>query len=59
MKYMESIFSETWISHDWDQFVINKALQTLVPEHLNEVKTERLLKIKKARDEINARLNLK
>ena len=56
MKYMESIFSETWISHDWDQFVINKALQTLVPEHLNEVKTERLLKIKKARDEINARL---
>ena len=53
---IESIFKEEWIAEDWDQFVTNQALQKLVPEHLKEVKTERLLKIEKARNEIKARL---
>ena len=56
LSYVESIFKEQWILEDWDQFIINQALQSLVPDHLNEVKTERLLKIEKARNEIKARL---
>ena len=32
------------------------SIKKLVPEHLEEIKTERLLKIEKARNEIKARL---
>ena len=56
MPFIESIFKEDWIAEDWEQFVTDQALQKLVPDHLEEVKTERLLKIEKARNEINARL---
>ena len=56
MSFIESIFKEDWIGEDWEQFVTNQALEKLVPAHLKEVKSERLLKIDKARNEINARL---
>ena len=58
MPFIESIFKEDWIAEDWEQFVTDQALQKLVPDHLEEVKTERLLKIEKARNEINARLQI-
>ena len=56
INYCDSILKEDWISQDWDQFVINKAMEKLVPDHLNEVKKERFLKIQKARNEIQARM---
>ena len=56
LTFIESIFKEDWIAEDWEQFITNQALQNLVPEHLKEIKNERLLKIEKARNEIKARL---
>ena len=56
IPFIESIFKEDWIAEDWEQFVTNQALEKLVPAHLKEVKSERLLKIEKARNEIKARL---
>ena len=41
---------------DWDQLVITQALTTLVPEHLEEVKGERLERIAKAGQEIQSRM---
>ena len=50
------LLEEAWLSQDWDQLVLRHAMQTLVPAHLEEVKAERLDRIKKARQEINARM---
>ena len=56
IPFIESILKEDWLAEDWEQFIITQALTKLVPEHLEEIKTERLLKIEKARNEIKARL---
>ena len=56
IPFIESILKEDWLAEDWEQFITSQALLKLVPEHLKEVKTERLIKIEKARNEIKARL---
>ena len=51
-----TVLSEEWLSQDWDQLVISKAMQTLVPQHLKEIKLERLERIEKAQNEIQTRM---
>jgi hypothetical protein len=55
-QQIEGVLSESWLSQDWDQLVITHALTTLVPEHLEEVKGERLERIAKASQEIQSRM---
>ena len=56
MPLIEPQLNQSWLSKDWDQEVLTHAMQTLVPQHLNEIKTERLDRIGKAKNEINARM---
>ena len=51
-----TVLSEGWLAQDWDQLVISKAMQTLVPQHLKEIRTERLERIEKAQNEIQTRM---
>jgi SNF2 family DNA or RNA helicase len=53
---IEAVLGESWLAQDWDQLVITQALTTLVPEHLEEVKGERLERIAKAGQEIQSRM---
>jgi superfamily II DNA or RNA helicase len=53
---IEGVLDESWLAQDWDQLVVTQALTTLVPEHLEEVKGERLERIAKAGQEIQARM---
>jgi hypothetical protein len=53
---IEGVLDESWLAQDWDQLVVTQALTTLVPEHLEEVKGERLERIAKAGQEIHARM---
>ncbi len=55
-EQIEGVLSESWLAQDWDQLVITQALTTLVPEHLEEVKGERLERIAKASQEIQSRM---
>jgi len=55
-QQIEGVLSESWLAQDWDQLVIAQALTTLVPEHLEEVKGERLERIAKASQEIQSRM---
>ncbi len=55
-QQIEGVLNESWLAQDWDQLVITQALNTLVPEHLEEVKGERLERIAKAGLEIQARM---
>jgi SNF2 family DNA or RNA helicase len=55
-EQIEGVLSESWLAQDWDQLVITQALTTLVPEHLEEVKGERLDRIAKASQEIQSRM---
>jgi SNF2 family DNA or RNA helicase len=55
-QQIEGVLSESWLAQDWDQLVITHALTTLVPEHLEEVKGERLERIAKASQEIQSRM---
>ena len=55
-QQIEGVLSEGWLAKDWDQLVITQALTTLVPEHLEEVKGERLERIAKASQEIQSRM---
>jgi superfamily II DNA or RNA helicase len=55
-QQIEGVLSESWLAQDWDQLVITQALTTLVPEHLEEVKGERLERIAKASQEIQSRM---
>ena len=55
-QQIEGVLSEGWLAQDWDQLVITQALTTLVPEHLEEVKGERLERIAKAGQEIQSRM---
>ena len=50
------LLSETWLAQDWDAVVLQHAMITLVPQHLEEVKAERLERIAKAEREIRARM---
>ncbi len=52
----ESLLSEEWLKQDWEALVIENAMKTLVPQHLEEVKVERLGRIEKAQKEIQTRL---
>jgi hypothetical protein len=55
-QQIEGVLSESWLAQDWDQLVITQALNSLVPEHLEEVKGERLERIAKAGQEIQSRM---
>jgi superfamily II DNA or RNA helicase len=55
-QQIEGVLSESWLAQDWDQLVITHALTTLVPQHLEEVKGERLERIAKASQEIQSRM---
>lgn len=55
-QQIEGVLGESWLAQDWDQLVITQALTTLVPEHLEEVKGERLERIAKAGQEIQSRM---
>jgi hypothetical protein len=50
------LLQEGWLAQDWDAVVLQHAMTTLVPQHLEEVKAERLERIAKARREIQARM---
>ena len=50
------LLQESWLAQDWDAVVLQHAMTTLVPQHLEEVKAERLERIAKARREIQARM---
>ncbi len=50
------LLSENWLGQDWDALVLQHAMTTLVPQHLEEVKAERLERIAKAEREIKARM---
>jgi hypothetical protein len=50
------LLSEGWLGQDWDALVLQHAMTTLVPQHLEEVKAERLERIAKAEREIKARM---
>jgi hypothetical protein len=50
------LLQESWLGQDWDQVVLQHAMTTLVPQHLEEVKAERLERIAKAEREIKARM---
>jgi hypothetical protein len=56
LPLVQGLLDEPWLSKDWDQTVLAYATQTLVPAHLEEVRTERLARIQKARQEIEARM---
>jgi hypothetical protein len=47
------LLSESWLGQDWDAVALQHAMTTLVPQHLEEVKAERLERIAKAEREIN------
>jgi len=51
-----ALLADGWLNQDWDQLVLAHAMQTLVPEHLEEIRRERLGRIEKARQEIQARM---
>jgi hypothetical protein len=50
------LLSESWLGQDWDGVVLQHAMTTLVPQHLEEVMAERLERISKAEREIKARM---
>ena len=50
------LLQESWLAQDWDGVVLQHAMATLVPQHLEEVKRERLERIAKAEREIKARM---
>jgi superfamily II DNA or RNA helicase len=56
LPLVQGLLDEPWLSNDWDQQVLGYAMQTLVPAHLEEVRTERVAAIQKARQEIEARM---
>ena len=35
---MEPLLQESWLAQDWDAVVLQHAMTTLVPQHLEEVK---------------------
>lgn len=50
------LLQESWLAQDWDALVLQHAMTTLVPQHLQEVSGERLERIAKAEREIKARM---
>jgi hypothetical protein len=50
------LLQESWLAQDWDGLVLQHAMAVLVPQHLEEVKGERLERIAKAEREIKARM---
>ena len=50
------LLRESWLGQDWDAVVLQHAMTSLVPQHLEEVKAERLERIAKAEREIRARM---
>jgi SNF2 family DNA or RNA helicase len=55
-ELIQPLLGDGWLNQDWDQLVLAHATQTLVPEHLEEIRRERLGRIEKARQEIQARM---
>ena len=56
LELIQPLLGDGWLNQDWDQLVLAHAMQTLVPQHLEEIKRERLERIEKARQEIQARM---
>jgi hypothetical protein len=54
--FVTPLVQESWLAQDWDSVVLQHAMTTLVPQHLEEVKSERLERIAKAEREIKARM---
>jgi superfamily II DNA or RNA helicase len=50
------LLQEDWLTQDWDSVVLQHAMATLVPQHLDEVKKDRLKRIAKAEREIKERM---
>ncbi|CAI8160874.1 MAG: RNA polymerase-associated protein RapA [Prochlorococcus marinus str. MIT 9215] len=50
------LLQESWLAQDWDSVVLQHAMATVVPQHLEEVKQEKLERLAKAEREINARM---
>lgn len=46
----------SWLRRDWEQEVLGRAITTLVPEHLREVKAARLPQIDKVEQQVMERL---
>jgi len=53
---LESELDATWLKRDWDRDVTSFAVAGIVPNHLEEVRTERLRQIDKVEREVKARL---
>jgi len=53
---VEPLLAESWLAQDWDAVVLQHAMTTLVPQHLEEVKAKRLEGIAKVEREIKARM---
>ncbi|MFN5163709.1 MAG: DUF3883 domain-containing protein, partial [Cyanobacteriota bacterium] len=56
LELIQPMLGDSWLNQDWDQLVLAHAMQSLVPQHLEEIKRERLERIEKARQEIQARM---
>jgi superfamily II DNA or RNA helicase len=56
LELIQPLLRDGWLNQDWDQLVLAHAMQSLVPQHLEEIKRERLERIEKARQEIQARM---
>jgi len=50
------LLQESWLTQDWDSVVLQHAMATLVPQHLEEVKQEKLERIAKIEREIKTRM---
>ncbi|MER8599361.1 DUF3883 domain-containing protein [Mesorhizobium sp. M1339] len=51
------VISAPWLSGDVEARAVGYAVRTLVPQHLNEVRTRRIAEIDKVEREVRARLN--
>ena len=51
-----ALLQESWLTQDWDGVVLQHAMASLVPQHLDEIKHERVERIEKIRNEVKARM---
>ena len=50
------LLEDAWLAQNWNQVVFTAALQSLVPQHLEEVRSQRLALLAKVRQEVNSRM---
>jgi superfamily II DNA or RNA helicase len=55
-QLVASVLQESWLAQDWDALVLQHAMATLVPQHLEEIKHDRIERIEKIRNEVKARM---